>query len=174
MLKKIGIGVFVFLIAVVAMAYTQPREISIEREIMISATPQEVFPYLIDFKKFQTWSPWAEMDPNTVYVYTGAAGEVGSSMKWSSEVTGEGLQTLAEVRPHEFVKTDLEFGEENPGVAWFKRTSVGKDTKVVWGMDADMGNNPMGRWMGLAMDAMLGPDYEKGLAKLKVTVESAK
>lgn len=163
-----------FLIAVVAMAYLQPREVTVQREITIGATPQEVFPYLIDFKKMQTWSPWAEMDPNTVYVYAGTAGEVGSSMKWTSEVTGEGTQTLAEVRPHEFVKTDLEFGEQNPGVAWFKVTPDGQNTKVVWGLDADMGNNPMGRWMGLAMDSMLGADYEKGLAKLKVTVESAK
>ena len=173
MLKKIGIGVLVFLIAVVATAYIQPRNITIEREIVIEASPQEVFPYLIDFKKMQTWSPWSAMDPNTVYVYAGATGEVGSSMKWKSEVTGEGTQTLAEVRPYEFVKTNLEFGEQNPGVAWFKLTPDGQNSKVVWGLDADMGNNPMGRWMGLAMDSMLRGDYEKGLANLKVTVESA-
>ncbi len=174
MAKKIGIGVVVFLISVVGLAYLQPREVHVEREIIIDATPQEIFPYLSDLKKAQVWSPWAEMDPNTENTYTGTMGEVGSSMKWSSEITGKGTQTISEIRPFELVKTDLDFEGQGPAVATLNLTPQGAGTKVVWGLDADMGNNPIGRWMGLAMDSMLGPDYEKGLAKLKATVESAK
>lgn len=173
MLKKIGIGFLVFMIAVVALAYTQPQEITVEREIVIAASPQQVFPYLVDFKKFQTWSPWAAMDPNTEHVYSGTAGEVGSSMKWSSEITGKGTQTLVESRPFEYAKTDLHFDGQNPAVAFFKLTPEGQGTKVIWGLEADMGDTPIGRWMGRAMDSMVGPDYEKGLATLKTTVESA-
>ena len=172
MAKKIGVGIFVFLVAVVATAYLQPKMVKVEREVFIAASPQQVFPYLANFKKFKVWSPWSEMDPKTEYVFSGVDGEVGSSMTWASEVTGKGTQTLVEARPFQYVKTGLEFDGQNPAVAYFNLTPEGQGTKVVWGLDADMGNNPMGRWMGLAMDSMLGPDYEKGLASLKSTVES--
>src|SRR5690606_16939708 len=43
---------------------------------------------------------------------------------------------------------------------------------VTWSMQADMGNNPIGRWMGLMMDSIVGADYETGLASLKKLVES--
>ena len=35
-----------------------------------------------------------------------------------------------------------------------------------------MGMNPMGRWMGLMMDGMVGADYDQGLANLKALVEA--
>jgi hypothetical protein len=34
-----------------------------------------------------------------------------------------------------------------------------------------MGNNPIGRWMGLMLDGLVGADYERGLEQLRQTVE---
>ena len=45
--------------------------------------------------------------------------------------------------------------------------------KVV-GVDAgDLGMNPLSRWFGLFLDGIIGPDFEKGLAKMKRIVEAA-
>ena len=35
----------------------------------------------------------------------------------------------------------------------------------------DMGMNPIGRWMGLTMDGMVGKDFDTGLASLKALAE---
>ncbi len=40
-------------------------------------------------------------------------------------------------------------------------------TRVTWTNQGELGNNPMMRWMGLAMDRMVGNDFAAGLANLK-------
>jgi hypothetical protein len=42
---------------------------------------------------------------------------------------------------------------------------------VIWVMQGDMGSNPMYGWFALFADRMVGPDFETGLANLKVLVE---
>jgi hypothetical protein len=48
---------------------------------------------------------------------------------------------------------------------------VADGTKVTWGDYADVGFNPYGRYFILFMDAFMGPDFEKGLNKLKNVIE---
>ena len=43
-------------------------------------------------------------------------------------------------------------------------------TDVIWSFRSSLGN-PLERWMGLLYDKWIGPDYEKGLIKLKALVE---
>ena len=38
-------------------------------------------------------------------------------------------------------------------------------------MDTDMGKNPIGKFFGLMMDKMVGPDFERGLNNLKSLCE---
>ena len=42
---------------------------------------------------------------------------------------------------------------------------------MTWSMDVNMGANPLFRWMALMADRMVGPDFEAGLAQLKVEAE---
>jgi effector-binding domain-containing protein len=42
---------------------------------------------------------------------------------------------------------------------------------VSWIDEGDLGYNPIARYMGLFMGKMMGPDFEKGLAKLKTIAE---
>jgi hypothetical protein len=55
--------------------------------------------------------------------------------------------------------------------AWWLLSPEGDGTRVTWGLDSDMGNNPIGRWMGLMLDGFVGADYERGLEQLRQTVE---
>ena len=48
----------------------------------------------------------------------------------------------------------------------------GNATRTTWTVDVDMGANPIGHYVGLTMDGMLGKDFASGLAKLKNLVES--
>ena len=42
---------------------------------------------------------------------------------------------------------------------------------MTWGMDVEL-DSPMQRLFGVAMEGMIGPDYEQGLANLKLIVEA--
>ena len=46
-----------------------------------------------------------------------------------------------------------------------------KGTHVTWSFDSEFGLNLVGRYFGLMLDGIVGPDYEKGLQNLKTMAE---
>jgi hypothetical protein len=95
-------------------------------------------------------------------------------MGWRSEnpEVGSGTQIITASVPSSRVSTDLDFGEMGPAHAEFLLAPAGTGTLLTWRLTADMGMNPVTRWLGLLMDRWVGADYEKGLSKLKSLVES--
>ena len=173
-LKYAGIVLAVLFVVFIAGAYLMPKTINVERDITIDAPPAEVFPYVNNYKKFNEWSPWANRDPDATYTYSGPEAGEGAKMSWEgSESVGAGSQTITASEENRRVETELDFGDQGTAQAYFnlEPRSDGTETNITWGMNSDMGNNPIARWMGLMMDRWVGTDYEKGLKNLKETVE---
>lgn len=152
-----------------------PSSQHVERQITIDAPAARVFPYLNDFRKFNQWSPWAKMDPNTRYTYSGTERGTGAIMQWSSEHehVGMGSQQIVDSKPNELVKTEIDFGFGTPAAASFTLSEDAGQTHVLWVFDVYMGNT-ISRYFGLMMDSWVGASYEQGLADLKALVESGK
>lgn len=172
-LRNILIGLVVLIAALAAGAYLLPRNVIVEREITIDAPPEEVFTRIQSLQAFTEWSPWQDRDPDMVVSFSGPETGVGNVMEWQSDQrdVGNGRQEIVEVSENESVRTALDFGDMGTADAWWLLAEADGSTTVTWGLDADMGNNPMGRWMGLMMDGLVGGDYEAGLLNLKTLVE---
>ena len=179
-LKITGIVVLaVIVIAVVSIAVMSPQS-HIERSIVINAQPAAIYEELVDFKAFNTWSPWAAIDPDTRYTFEGPQFGVGAKMNWASDNSnvGQGSQWIIEAEENKRVKTGMAFaGFEGSFVAEFILEPVDGGTKVTWTYDGDVRNTgpmnaAMGKLMGSFTDSMLGPQYEQGLAALKRRSES--
>lgn len=172
MLKKILAGIAVLLVALVAIAYALPGTAHVERSIVVDRPPSLVFGLVNSYARFDEWSPWAELDPDLQVQVTGPRSGVGAKYSWQgNSAVGTGTQTIRESVPYERVATDLVFGD-GPADAQFLLQPEGKGTRVTWTLDMELGANPVYRWFGLAMDAMVGKDYEKGLANLKRVAET--
>ncbi|MGH8481146.1 MAG: SRPBCC family protein [Nevskiaceae bacterium] len=151
-----------------------PQTAHVERSIAIDAPAAMVFTVLDGFRQFNRWSPWADIDPNATTTYAGPETGVGAQMRWAGNAeVGTGSQEILESVPYERLKLRLAFGDF-PGdfTASYALAPEGSGTRVTWAFDADYGSSIFGRYFGLMSDAMLGPDYEKGLARLKTFVES--
>ena len=172
-IKRIFGFVLIIAVVLVAIAYMLPRNVSVERSIVINATPDKIFPLVNNQKNEEQWSPWLARDPNTLMTYSGPDAGVGSKMEWASDHKGVGNGTaeIVESVENQSIKTKLDFGSQGAADAWFSFVAQGEFTKVSWGFTTDMGMNPIGRWMGLMMDKWVGGDYEQGLANLKALVE---
>lgn len=166
--------IVVLIVALVAIAYLLPREVSVARSIEIAAAPDAIFPYLNNHKASNEWSPWAEKDPNTKWTFTGPESGVGAKMKWESESdqVGTGTSEIIKSEDGKHVVINLDFGDMGTAEAGFVLEPSGAGTKVTWGFKTDLGMNPMGRYFGLMFDEWIGADYEKGLSNLKKLVES--
>src|SRR5687768_3897133 len=97
-LKIVGIVILAIIaIAVVSVAVMSPRS-HMERSTIIQAQPAAVYEELISFQNFNTWSPWATIDPEAKYTFEGPPSGAGAKMRWESdnENLGDGSQWIIE------------------------------------------------------------------------------
>jgi effector-binding domain-containing protein len=173
-LKKIVIALVLIVAALAIIGLLLPRRVRIERAAVIDAPRAAIFVQINGFKNFNKWSPWFEKDPNAKYSYEGPEFGTGAKMSWSGnpETVGSGSQEIIESRPFDAVRTRLDFGAHGKATASFTLVPEGLGTRVTWGLDSDLGMNPASRYFGLMLDRWVGPDYEKGLVRLKALAES--
>lgn len=176
MFKKILLALVAALVVLVAVIAMQPTDFTVSRSTTVNAPPAAVFAQVNDFRKWEAWSPWLKMDPNTKVTFEGPAEGKGAKYAWVSEKTGEGNMTIVESQPNERVKIDLlfvkPFKADNDADFTFK--PEGSGTAVTWTMTGK--NNFFGKAFGLFMDMdkMIGGDFEKGLAGIKSAAEASK
>lgn len=173
-LKYVGFGLIGLMVLFGIIGMFLPYNKHIERQITIDAPAAIVFPYINDFKLFNQWSPWAKLDTDTVYTYTGNENGIGAKMQWTSkhEFVGKGTQEILESQADQFVKTKLVFAFMEPASTSFHLSEVDGKTTMVWTFDIYMGNTIF-RFSGLLFDSWgwVGTTYEQGLHDLKTFIE---
>jgi len=172
MIRQLVNVVVLLLIVLLGGAYLQPRIVHVERAVLVDRPPDAVFPLVNSLHRFNEWSPWQAYDPQMRMTYSGPESGVGARMEWSgNSKVGHGSQEITASDKDARVVSTIDFGEQGPAEAAFKLTPVAGQTQVSWSLEIDMGNNPIGRYMGLLMDRNVGPDYERGLEQLKALAE---
>ncbi len=173
MIRKIALGLFAVIllscIALFAVASTRPNDYHVERSATFSAPPEAMHAVLNDMRRFKEWSPWQKLDPNMQMDYSGPEAGVGTSLHWVGKGdAGEGKMTITESSPSS-IAVKLEFVKPFASVADVHYTIApeGSGTKVTWAMDGkhDMVSKVM--CLFVSMDAMIGKDFETGLANLQ-------
>jgi carbon monoxide dehydrogenase subunit G len=151
-----------------------PGTTKVERDIYIDRAPEKVFATVDSFERFNEWSPWSGLDPDTEYSYSGPTAGEGASMTWAGNATvGTGSQQILESRPVSAVVTAIDFGGSR-ATGTFSLVGEGQGTRVSWTITSDHGYNPLHRWFGaLLLERMIGPDLERGLGRLKSLLETA-
>ena len=149
---------------------------TVERSARIDASPEQVYEQIVDFHNWTAWSPWEDVDPALKRDYSGAERGPGAVYAWSgNRKAGQGSMTIADATEPTRVAIDLVF--EKPFKARndtvFTIRPEGTGSEVTWTMTGK--RTLMTKVMGLfkSMDAMIGPDFEKGLARLKTAAEQS-
>jgi len=176
MFKKFFIILIFIAIVFVAIVTMQPSDFRISRSLVMSAPPEAVFAQVIDFHKWQAWSPWVKMDPAAKNDYGGPGAGVGAMFHWAgNRQVGEGTMTITEIQSNALVRIRLAFLKPFAATDTGEFTFMpqGKQTLVTWSMSGR--NNFIGKAMGLFIncDKMVGGEFEKGLSQMKAIVEAA-
>lgn len=168
----------VLLIVILALALVavsmQPSQFAVSRSILIDAARADVFPHVNNLHKWESWSPWAKLDPNAKSEFEGAEEGIGALMRWDgNKDVGQGSMEIIESIPAEFIKFQLVFLKPMAATnyATFRFDVENDMTKVTWTMTGH--NNFVGKAVGLIMncDKMVGGYFEKGLSSLKAVAE---
>jgi effector-binding domain-containing protein len=171
------LGLLLFLILLVAvLSFVGPKSFDVSRSVTVNAAKDAVYPYLCSFDQMKLWSPWQELDPAMQQSIEGTDGAAGAKQVWNSDKVGKGEQTFTTLEPGKKVETHLKFfmpwGSSESDAHLLLDYDPAGGTKVTWGMKGENGFIDRAFAVFMNMDAMLGADFEKGLAKLKSLVES--
>jgi uncharacterized protein YndB with AHSA1/START domain len=181
MVKKIllavGGTIIIVVCSVLVLAMMKPDTVRFERSTVVSAPPAAIYPNLEDFHRFGAWSPWEKLDPNMQRTYEGPPKGVGSSYAWSgNDNVGSGKMTITDTKPNERVTVKLEFLKpmESTNTTVWTLTPENGGTRVSWTMEGP--NSFAGKIFSVFadMDALIGKDFESGLANLKRISEAQK
>lgn len=177
MIKTILTAAALLIAGVLVYAGLQSPHYQISRSALIGASPEAVFQHINDFRKWQAWSPWAALDPAAKTTFEGPAVGKGAVFGWDgNDAVGAGRMTIVDSTPSSALAIKLDFVrpfEDSSDVAFRLEPKDGK-TLVTWSMEGE--NSFFERLFCLAvnMDAMIGADYDRGLANLKGIVEGGR
>jgi Polyketide cyclase / dehydrase and lipid transport len=174
----IAIVLAVAIAVVLILAATKPDSFSVQRAASVKAAPEKIFPWINDFHKWKSWSPYENKDPAMKRSYSGAADGTGAVYGWEgNKNVGSGrMEILDSSVPSKIViKLDFFTPFEGHNTAEFTMLPQGDATNVttdvIWLMHgpAPFMHKVMQVFMNL--DNMIGKDFEVGLINLKNLAE---
>ena len=174
MLKKIAIVVVLLIVVVLGLAATKPDTFAVERETTINAPREKVFALINDFHQWGAWSPWEKIDPAMKRTFSGSPSGPGAIYEWSgNSAAGAGAMQITGATAPSNVEIKLDFTKpfESHNITDFTIDSTAAGTHVKWNMHGP--NQFISKIMAVfvSMDKMIGPDFDSGLANLKVAAE---
>jgi uncharacterized protein YndB with AHSA1/START domain len=175
MWKKLALALGALLLVLLALVAMQPSSFAVERSAEIEAPADLVFEQIQNPRAMDAWSPFVKMDPQLAITYEGPEAGVGARSSWRGPQMGEGRLTVTGVQPGREVEMRLEMLSPMPADnrIRFSLTPSGSATRVTWRMEGE--SSFVGKAIGLVvdMDAMVGGQFEQGLAALEQLAEAA-
>jgi uncharacterized protein YndB with AHSA1/START domain len=179
MLEIIAIVAVVLAIAIAAvliLASRKPDSFTVRRTAVMQAPAERIFPLVNNFQQWAKWSPWEHRDPQMKRSFSGPESGKGAVYAWDgNRNVGSGRMEILDASSPSKITIKLDFLKpfEGHNTAEFTLAPEGdvSATNVIWVM---RGPSPfMSKVMQVFMnfDAMIGRDFEAGLANLKKLTE---
>ena len=159
---------------VVALAMTRPDTFRIQRTAVVDAPAENVFPLVADFHQWLNWSPWEGRDPALKRTYSGAERGKGAVYAWAgNKNVGSGRMEIIDATAPSQIAIKLDFFKpfEAHNTAEFTMMPQGRATRIVWVMHGPAPFISKLMQVFMNFDAMIGRDFEAGLANLKKLTE---
>lgn len=166
------LGSIVILFLVIALLIK--KEFSLERNIVINKSRQDVFNYAKLLKNQEKYSVWVMKDPNIKLVYGGIDGTIGASSAWESndKNVGIGAQEIIKMKEGESFETEIRFKKpfEATNYALTAVTDARNGQTKISTIFSGKSKFPM-NVMNLFMDKLVGKDMQKNLENMKANLE---
>ncbi len=148
---------------------TASNQYEVVRETTIPASAATIHGLIHDFRSWQAWSPWEDLDPALHRTYSGPDAGVGAVYEWrGNRKAGQGRMEITEDVPSQRVVVALDFIKpfKASNTTTFALEETAGGTRVTWSMVGTKTFTTKVMGVFKSMDAMIGPDFEKGLAGL--------
>ncbi|OQX28554.1 MAG: hypothetical protein B0D92_08275 [Spirochaeta sp. LUC14_002_19_P3] len=141
----------------------------VEKTITIYRSLAEVFTAVSDFSTWARWSPWLCLDPDCTVSIDKPKGTVGHRQAWEGKLIGSGEMRISSLKTEKSIDYDLQFIKpwKSRSLTSFQFSPDGEGVRVEWRMQGKILF-----FMRKMMSALIGSDFERGLAMLKEYIET--
>jgi hypothetical protein len=171
-LKTIILGIAAILGIFLIGAAFLPSSTLVSRSAVLPADPKAVYDLVADFHTWNSWSHWAKADPSQKVSISGPDLKIGSEMSWAGNKTGTGKMTITNLEEGKSLMLEMVTISPMKGTSLNSLTfdSTNGGTRFTWAFSSE-NKYPLGRWMGLMMQGMLGTAFENSQQNLKIMLE---
>ncbi len=176
MIKKLGLVLIIIAIIFGFYVNSRPAAFKYEKSGLIQASPEAIYPYIVDLQKDPEWNPFDKNDPTTKKTYSGNKVGAGSILEFegSYKTVGSGRVEILRTIPNKSVELELEMKKPFYGLNLITYTLMpeGSATRFTWTMTGNKGF--MSKLMGLFIDCdtMVESQMEVGVKSLTAVVEA--
>jgi len=170
LLKYLIILLILLAVLAIGLMALSPKQLVFDKSITINAPSEMVYNVVNDLKKWDSWSPITELDPDAEYSYTAKTKGVGAKWSWKgNNELGDGSQTIVEAVPNQSIKTELDVRSGEAYSNW-NFVKEGDKTNVTWGFEGGETSFVM-RPFNYLMKKSMTKSYVRGLESIKAMVE---
>ena len=148
---------------------------TVTRSAVVAAPVERVHALVADFHEWRRWSPWEDLDPQMRRTHSGPASGVGAAYAWEgNRKAGKGDMTITGDTGE---RVDIALHFEKPfrqrnRLEFLLTPAAQGSTAVEWRMHGEVGGLVRLFTLVRSMDSLIGPDFERGLDRLKRVAEA--
>ena len=167
LLKNVFLLLLIVIISLSIYVATIDGKYDVKRSHTIKAPIEVVFNEINDFKNWENWGPWYELDSTIVASFPEITSGINASYTWTGADGNGSMKTLSLI-PNKEIIQQIDFGMgSTPEVYWnFDKTEFG--TEVSWGMRGKNGFMEKAYFLTQGgIEKSMAPMYTRGLELLE-------
>ncbi|WP_111706382.1 SRPBCC family protein [Lutibacter citreus] len=166
-LKYILLLVLILTIGFSIYISTLDSEYDVSANKTIKAPKELIFNTINDYKTWQHWGPWYEIDPTIVASYPDVTSGIGASYSWIGKEGNGSMKTLSLV-PNKEIIQQIDFGTGSTPEIYWDINYTENGNKVTWGMRGKSTFTEKAYWLTQGgIEKNMTPMYNRGLELLE-------
>jgi hypothetical protein len=172
----IAVVLAIAVVAVIVLASRKPDTFAVRRSAVMQAPADRIFPLVNSFQEWAHWSPWEKRDPAMKRSFSGPSNGKGAAYAWDgNRNVGSGRMEILDASSPSKITIKLDFIKpfegHNTAEFSFVPERDAPATNVIWVMQGPSSFMSKVMQVFMNLDAMIGRDFEAGLANLKKLAE---
>lgn len=130
-----------------------------------------VYKNINDFKNWEDWGPWYELDSTIVASFPEKTSGIGASYSWTGKDGNGSMKTVSVIQDKEIIQ-QIDFGSGSTPEVYWNFNSTKDSTEVIWGMRGASSFGEKIYWLiNGGIEKNMQPMYKRGLELLEIQLE---
>lgn len=160
-------GILLLALILVGVGLLLPSEATVSRSIGLKGPATSIHSTIRDPREMREWLAFGVQAPDTRVSFEGAARGEGSVLVWSRDGGPEREMRITGGEPGAFVFHEADLGYGFPARGRFEIVDEGPRKRVTWRLTLSFGDNLIGRYKGLFMGLIVGPEMRSSMINFK-------